>query len=113
MSAVKPSGAGTSYDALVGGGGAVGLALASALADALGPGGRIGVVDPAAAAAGTAPAGRDARDFRAWALSSGSKRLLDALGVWAPALADHAEPVAAVDVTDAALDDVFRPVLVS
>jgi 2-octaprenyl-6-methoxyphenol hydroxylase len=49
---------------------------------------------------------------RASAVSAGSKRLLDVLGIW-EALAPHAEPVAAVDITDAALDDVFRPVLVT
>jgi 2-octaprenyl-6-methoxyphenol hydroxylase len=95
------------YDAIVVGGGAVGLALALALADALGPDGRIAVVDPS-----TAGAGAGARDPRASALSAGSKRLLDALGVW-PALAPHAEPVMAVDITDSSLGDAFRPVLVS
>jgi 2-octaprenyl-6-methoxyphenol hydroxylase len=92
---------------LIVGGGAIGLALACALADALGGSERIGVVDPALG--GGAPA---ARDVRASAVSVGSKRLLNVLGIW-DALAPHAEPVAAVDITDAALDDVFRPVLVT
>ena len=58
MTAVKPAAAdvdgpagdtvANSYDAIVVGGGAVGLALALALTDALGPSGRVGVVDPAA-----------------------------------------------------------------
>jgi 2-octaprenyl-6-methoxyphenol hydroxylase len=94
-------------DALIVGGGAAGLTLACALADALGPGVRIGVVDPAAA--DRAPR---MRDVRASAISAGSKRLLDVLGAWA-ALAPHAQPVEAVDITDASLGDVFRPVLVS
>jgi 2-octaprenyl-6-methoxyphenol hydroxylase len=119
MTAVKPSAANgarssaaDTYDAVVVGGGAIGLTLALALAEALGPSGRIGLVDPAAG--GTAPgrsAGRPG-DARASALSAASKRLLDALGVWA-ALAPHAEPVAAVDITDASLGDTFRPILVS
>jgi 2-octaprenyl-6-methoxyphenol hydroxylase len=78
------------------------LRLADALEEA-----SIAVVDPAAfAEASIVP------DARASALSAGSKRLLAALGVW-PALAPHAEPVAAVDITDSSLDDAFRPVLVS
>jgi 2-octaprenyl-6-methoxyphenol hydroxylase len=119
MTAVKPSGgevygkptaggaAARVYDAVVAGGGAVGLALACALGDALGPSGRVGIVDPQGAGGG--PAGRD---VRAWAVSAASKRLLAALGVW-DALAPHAQPVAAVDITDSALADAFRPVLVS
>lgn len=114
MTAVKPSAAGApgspaaqAYDAIVVGGGVVGLALACALADALAPSARIGVVDPAAGD-GAPPA----RDARAWAVSAASKRLLDALGVWA-ALGSEAEPVAAVDITDSSLGDAFRPVLVS
>jgi 2-octaprenyl-6-methoxyphenol hydroxylase len=94
------------WDVLVVGGGAIGPALACALADALGSGVRIGLVDPAAPDAPGSP------DARASAVSAGSKRLLDALGIWT-AVAPDAEPVAAVDITDAAEEDLFRPVLVS
>jgi 2-octaprenyl-6-methoxyphenol hydroxylase len=94
------------WDVLIAGGGAIGPALACALADALGTGARIGLVDPAAPDAPAPP------DARASAISAGSKRLLDVLGVWA-AVAPHAEAVAAVDITDSSLDDLFRPVLVS
>src|SRR5262245_57773682 len=100
------SGALDAFDAVVVGGGAVGLTLACALADALAPQ-RIGLVD--AAGPEGAPGAPDAR---ASAISAGSKRLLDVLGVW-PAVAGDAEPVVGVDITDAALGDVFRPVLVS
>jgi 2-octaprenyl-6-methoxyphenol hydroxylase len=95
------------YDIVVAGGGAIGLALACALADALGPGVKIAVVDrlPFGGAAGV-------RDMRASAVSAGSRRLLAALDIW-PALAEHAEAVTAVDITDSALDDAFRPILVS
>jgi 2-octaprenyl-6-methoxyphenol hydroxylase len=94
-------------DALIVGGGAIGPILACALADALGPPVRIGLVDPAP------PDGAPgAADARASAISAASKRLLDVLGIW-DAVAAFAEPVAAVDITDSALEDLFRPVLVS
>jgi 2-octaprenyl-6-methoxyphenol hydroxylase len=94
------------WDVLIVGGGAIGPALACAMGDALGPEARIGLVDPAAPDAPGSP------DARASAVSVGSKRLLDVLGIW-NAVAPHAEPVAAVDITDSSLDDLFRPVLVS
>jgi len=95
------------FDIVIGGGGMAGLALACALADALGPQLAVAVVD-------RAPLGPSAgsRDIRASALSAGSKRLLEALGVWS-ALAEHAQPVTAIDITDSSLDDAFRPVLLS
>ncbi len=57
-------------------------------------------------------AGAGPADARAFALSAGAKRMLSALGVW-PAVAAHAEPVTAVEVTDSSLEDAFRPVLLS
>lgn len=92
---------------VIAGGGSAGLTLACALADALGPATRIAVVDRMAFGSECAH-----RDVRASAVSAGSKRLLATLGIWT-ALADHAEPATAVDITDSALDDAFRPVLVS
>ncbi|HEX5999032.1 MAG TPA: FAD-dependent monooxygenase, partial [Hyphomicrobiaceae bacterium] len=95
-------------DVAIVGGGPVGLALACVLADALGTDARIAVIDRAFGGTGVPPV----RDPRASALSAGSKRLLDAVGVWA-ALAPYAQPVAAVDITDSSLNDTFRPVLIS
>jgi 2-octaprenyl-6-methoxyphenol hydroxylase len=95
------------YDVVIGGGGTAGLALACALADALGLGARIAVVDRLELRAGTGPP-----DARAFALSAGAKRMLATLGVW-PEVAAHAEPVTAIDITDSSLEDAFRPVLVS
>jgi 2-octaprenyl-6-methoxyphenol hydroxylase len=94
-------------DIVIAGGGSVGLALACALADALGAEARITVVDKA-------PLDERSivRDVRASALAAGSKRLLSALGVW-PMLAEHAQPVTAIDITDSSLDDAIRPVLIS
>ncbi len=111
LEGVGPSGSDTTrdalrYDIVIAGAGAVGLALACALADAL-DGARIAVVDPGAFAEA-----QTLRDARASALSAGSKRLLAAIGAWT-ALAPHAEAVAAVDITDSSLDDAFRSVLVS
>src|SRR5690349_3531175 len=95
------------YHVVIAGGGTAGLALACALADALGEECRIAVADrgPLGPGAGSA-------DARAFALSAGSKRMLSALGVW-PAIAGDAQPVTSIDITDSSLDDAFRPVLVS
>ena len=94
------------HDVVIAGGGTAGLALACALADALGDGARIAVVDRAQL--GAASPG----DARAFALSAGSKRMLGVLDVW-PQIAEHAQPVTAIDITDSSLQDAFRPVLVS
>jgi 2-octaprenyl-6-methoxyphenol hydroxylase len=95
------------YDVVIGGGGTAGLTLACALADALGPEMRIAVADRAAFGAAAR-----ARDGRSFALSASSKRMLDVLGVW-PALAEGAQPVTVIDITDSSLKDAFRPILVS
>jgi 2-octaprenyl-6-methoxyphenol hydroxylase len=93
------------HDVVIAGGGTAGLALACALADALGPHLRLAVLDPANFTGAGA-------DLRAFALSAGSRRLLDTLGVW-PAIAGHAQPVTSIDITDSSLEDAIRPVLVS
>jgi 2-octaprenyl-6-methoxyphenol hydroxylase len=95
------------FDVVIGGGGTAGLALACALADALGPGARIAVADP-----DPLRPGQGATDARAFALAAGSKRMLAALGAWTD-IAEHAQPVTAVDITDSGLEDAIRPVLVS
>lgn len=95
------------FDVVVVGGSFAGLALALALARAGGGGVEVGVVErgPLAAAAVSA-------DARAFALSAGSRGLLEAVGVW-PRIADDAQVVSGIDVTDSALGDVMRPVLLS
>jgi 2-octaprenyl-6-methoxyphenol hydroxylase len=91
-------------DVAIAGGGIAGLALACALADALGPDVRIAVVERAAPP--PAPSGR------AFALSAASVHLLDVLGLWAP-LAGEAQAITRVEITDSRLEDAVRPVLVA
>jgi 2-octaprenyl-6-methoxyphenol hydroxylase len=90
---------------VVAGGGMVGLAAALAV-HRLGRG-RIDVtiLDPNFAQ-------RQVNDARASALTAGSRRMLDALGVWED-IAPHAQPVTAMDISDAHLDQVLRPVFLS
>ncbi len=94
------------YGIVIAGAGGVGLTLACTLADALGASFPIAVVDKA-------DLSRDRRsgDIRASAISAGSKGVLAALGIW-PELAPHAQEVTGIDITDASLDDMFRPLLV-
>ncbi|NBC15231.1 MAG: 2-octaprenyl-6-methoxyphenyl hydroxylase [Gammaproteobacteria bacterium] len=88
------------YDLVIVGGGLVGGSLACALA---GSGLRVAVVEAAtaqapngAAAAGPPPAQYDERVI---ALSLASRRIFAGLGIW-PALADAAEPIRRVHVSD-------------
>src|SRR4029450_3320680 len=90
------------HDVVIAGGGTAGLALACALADALGGGARIAVVDRAQL--GAANPG----DARAFALSAGSKRMLSVLGVW-PQIAGHAQPVTSIHITDSKLEAPLLP----
>ena len=92
-------------DVVIAGGGNVGLTLACALAEAFGDAGKILVADPK-------PVGRGSRDIRASALSAGSQHLLAALGIWS-LIEAHAQPVTAIDITDASLEDTFRPIVLS
>jgi 2-octaprenyl-6-methoxyphenol hydroxylase len=92
-------------DVVIVGGSFAGLALARALSLALGHQVHITLVE-------RQPAGTGASDPRAYALSAGSKRMLDALGVWAD-LSSYAEPVRHIDITDSALEHAIRPVLIS
>jgi 2-octaprenyl-6-methoxyphenol hydroxylase len=94
------------YDIAIAGGSYAGLALACALSAALEHQARIVVVERRDLA-GPAPA-----DPRAYALSTGSKRLLDALGVWSRIVGD-AQPVSAIDITDSALEHAIRPILLT
>lgn len=97
---------GASVDVAIAGGSFAGLALALALARALGPELGILVLDRGPSD-GQAP-----DDPRALAISQASKRMLDALGVWAELEAD-AQPVTRIEITDSPLAAGVRPVLLT
>ncbi|HJZ33443.1 MAG TPA: FAD-dependent monooxygenase [Hyphomicrobiaceae bacterium] len=100
------SASGEHFDVAIGGAGTVGLLIALALAATLGEGVRIALLDRAPLP------GPPGRDVRASAVSAGSKRLLEALGVWS-GIAGNAQPVTAIDITDSRLEDAIRPILLS
>lgn len=81
------------FDVLVAGGGLVGASLVLALAPL---GLRVGIVE-ARARPGPAKAHYD---DRAIALADGSRRVLEAVGIW-PLVAPHAEPIRRVHVSEA------------
>ena len=93
-----------SSDVLIAGGGQVGLALALALRRAA-PTLAVTVVDAAEAAARP-------REGRASTSVAGGQRMLVALGVW-NAIADAAERVREMVVTDSRTGDVVRPVFLT
>lgn len=92
------------HDVVIAGGGLTGLVLARTLAGVFGHDARIALLD-AGGAAGRA-------DPRSYALSAGSRRLLEAIGIWS-AVASEAQPVSGIDITDSSLTDAIRPILLS
>ena len=92
-------------DVLIGGGGFAGLALALALRQSLGPSFSVVVADPALGISHTG-------DVRASAIAAAARRLFETIGVW-DAVADQAQPILDMVVTDSKLNDVARPVYLS
>jgi 2-octaprenyl-6-methoxyphenol hydroxylase len=88
-------------DLLIGGAGFAGLALAIALRQGLGEAFAVTVVDPALGAARS-------KDPRASAIAAAARRLFEAIEVW-DAVADNAQPILDMVVTDSKLDDAVRP----
>src|SRR3954462_12162820 len=86
---------------VIGGGAFAGLALALALRQGLGPEVPVIVADPAL---GTRPS----RDPRASAIVAACRQLFDVLGVWGD-VADQAQRIMDMVVTDSKLEDVTRP----
>ena len=91
---------GQRFDVLIGGAGFAGLALAIALRQGLGPSFSIAVIDPAL---GQAPA-----DARASAIVAAARRLFEVIGVW-DKVADTAQPILDMVITDSRLQDTVRP----
>ena len=92
-------------DVLIAGGAFAGLSLAIALRQALGPSVSVTVADP------TLGRGHD-DDQRASAIVAAARRLFETLGVW-EAVADGAQPILDMVVTDSRVDDVVRPVFLT
>ncbi len=90
---------------LIAGGGFAGLTLAIALRQALGPSFAVAVADPTLGLSHT-------DDERASAIVAAARRLFATLGVW-QSVADEAQPILDMVVTDSRLDDAVRPVFLT
>jgi 2-octaprenyl-6-methoxyphenol hydroxylase len=90
---------------VIGGGAFAGLGLALALRQGLGAEVPIIVADPALTT-------RPSRDPRATAIVAACRRLFDVIGVWSE-IAENAQPILDMVVTDSNLDDATRPVFLT
>jgi 2-octaprenyl-6-methoxyphenol hydroxylase len=88
-------------DILIAGGGFAGLALAIALRQGLGPSFAVTILDPAL--------DRATNDARASAIAVAARRMLEVIGVW-QGVAQEAQDILDMVVTDSRLDDAVRPV---
>src|SRR5215204_2850130 len=91
-------------DVVIGGAGFVGLSLAIALRQALGPKFSVVVADPALDA--------PTADERATAIAAAARRLFETIGVWDD-IADRAQPILDMVITDSRLGDAVRPVFLT
>ena len=87
-------------DVLIAGGGLTGLSLAIALRRALGSSFKVVLADPGLDRAGA--------DARASAIAAAARRLFETIGVWQK-VAEQAQPILDMLVTDSQLDDAMRP----
>jgi 2-octaprenyl-6-methoxyphenol hydroxylase len=91
-------------DVVIGGGGFAGLALAIALRQALGSSFAVVLADPAL--------GQAKGDTRASAIVAAARRLFETIGAW-DAIADNAQPILDMAITDSRLNDAVRPVFLT
>jgi 2-octaprenyl-6-methoxyphenol hydroxylase len=96
-------------EVLIAGAGFAGLALAIALRQALGENFTVALADPAL---GPAQADRRPADSRASAVVAAARRLFERLGVW-EGVAEQAQPILDMRITDSRTDDLLRPVFLS
>jgi 2-octaprenyl-6-methoxyphenol hydroxylase len=89
---------------LIGGAGFAGLALAISLRQALGLSFAVTVADPTLGRAGS--------DARASAIVAAARRLFETIGVW-DQVADGAQPILDMAITDSRLQDAVRPVFLT
>ena len=90
---------------VIAGGGFAGLALAIALRQALGENFAVTLADPELAK-------HDGNDLRASAIAAAPRRMFEALGVWS-AVADEAQPILDMEITDSRAEDAVRPVFLT
>lgn len=95
------------FDVVISGASFGGLALACGLSRALGLDFKIALIDRVAQSTAAPKA-----DSRASALSAASKRMLEVLDIW-PLVADVAQPVTGIEITDSTLETGVRPVLLT
>ena len=88
-------------EVVIGGAGFAGLALAIALRQGLGDSFAVAVIDPALARS-------QSNDPRASAIAAAARRLFEAIEVW-DEVAENAQPILDMVVTDSKLDDAVRP----
>lgn len=91
------------FDLVIAGGGAAGLSLALAVKSVAGKALSVALCDPDLAA----PARGDSR---AYAIVAGARRFFDSFGAW-EAMAGAAEPMTGMEVTDSALEEIVRPLM--
>ncbi len=96
---------GKQCDVVIAGGGFAGLALAIALRQALGDRFAVTLADPDLAKHG-------GNDLRASAIAAAPRRMFEALGVWS-AVADEAQPILDMEITDSRAEDAVRPVFLT
>ncbi|HVV60942.1 MAG TPA: ubiquinone biosynthesis hydroxylase [Pseudolabrys sp.] len=96
-----PQGVQKRAEVVIGGAGFAGLALGIALRQGLGDSFSVVVADPALAS-------ERSRDMRATAIAAAARRLFETIGAW-DAVADNAQPILDMVVTDSKLDDAVRP----